>query len=112
MGKEKTEGQKIVALSKADFLPVIEMLERDNQIQLPRIGVVQPGSSKNQVKLAQLGDGLDDEDQLIGLGEWSAGLGDGDEETMLQINDDVPEYFQESEEGTSDGDQMPYTILA
>ena len=52
MGKEKTEGQKIVALSKADFLPVIEMLERDNQIQLPRIGVVQPGTSKNQVKLA------------------------------------------------------------
>ena len=30
MGKEKTEGQKIVALSKKDFLPVIEMLERDN----------------------------------------------------------------------------------
>lgn len=52
MGKEKTEGQKIVALSKADFLPVIEMLERDNQIQLPRIGVVQPSSPKNQVKLA------------------------------------------------------------
>lgn len=30
MGKEKTEGTKVVALSKDDFLPVIEMLERDN----------------------------------------------------------------------------------
>jgi len=30
IGKEKVEGGKIVALTKKDFLPVIEMLERDS----------------------------------------------------------------------------------
>ncbi len=30
LGKEKVEGQNTIVLSKKDFLPVIEMLERDN----------------------------------------------------------------------------------
>jgi hypothetical protein len=31
-GKEKTEGRKVIGLSQKDFLPVIEMLERDNTV--------------------------------------------------------------------------------
>ncbi len=35
VGKEKVEGEQIVILSKKDFLPVIEMLERNNHVTLP-----------------------------------------------------------------------------
>jgi len=31
-GKEKTEGKKVVALSKKDCLPLIKMLEKDNNM--------------------------------------------------------------------------------
>lgn len=39
VGKEKVEGEQIVILSKKDFLPVIEMLERNNHVTLPQIGI-------------------------------------------------------------------------
>jgi hypothetical protein len=47
-GKEKTLGAKVIALTKKDFLPVIEMLERDNSVHLPGLGtaVQQPPQMK------------------------------------------------------------------
>lgn len=32
LSKEKVEGGKVIALTKLDLLPVIEMIERDNQL--------------------------------------------------------------------------------
>jgi hypothetical protein len=54
---------------------------------------------------------LEDEDEFMGLTGWS-GLEDDDDAIMLQTEDDVPEYLQESEDEMADGEQMPYTMLA
>lgn len=47
----------------------------------------------------------------MGLPGWS-GLEDDDEATMLQMEDDVPESLQQSEDEMADGEQVPYTMLA
>jgi len=112
-GTEKTEGQKIIALSKKDFLPVIEMLERDNQIQLPQLGIVQPVSQKNQMKLAQLRQySLEDEMDLEQ--QASIGLDDDDdheEQLLLQTEDDLqydPEEATEVDDfSQADGPRQP-----
>ena len=50
IGKEKVQGKKIVQLTKADLIPVEEILARDNS-NLPTVG---QGNAKS-VKLAQVG---------------------------------------------------------
>jgi hypothetical protein len=50
-GKEKTQGYKVIQLTKKDMLPVIEMLERDNQVLAPQLGLPHKNTGSGLMQL-------------------------------------------------------------
>lgn len=72
IGKEKTVGYKTVALSKQDFMPVIEMLERDMNMKKPSFGRGVPPPSTNPAKLLlQLDSEIPGTDVMLQLSDES-----------------------------------------
>jgi len=50
VGKEKSQGRNIVALTKQDIIPVEAILEKDNKIDTP--SAMRDGTDKGKTSLA------------------------------------------------------------